>query len=81
MLSPSKTVNDGKWHHIIIDNQTRKKKRKFTIILDGRKDKPKRVPPNKISDKMYIGDIPKQMLHKVPKVGQLVTLLVLLCCK
>lgn len=67
MLQFSKKLDDGEWHRILIENKSKKRKRKLTITLDGTKEKPKKIPQNRVSGDVFIGGVPQTIHHKLPK--------------
>ncbi|KAI4466136.1 netrin/laminin-related [Holotrichia oblita] len=66
-LNISKRLDDGEWHKLLIENKSKKRKRKLTITIDGRKEKPKKVPPNRVFGDVFIGGIPQNVQQKLPK--------------
>lgn len=66
-LNFSERLDDGEWHTLMIESKSKKRKRKLTVTIDGRREKPKKIPQNKVSGDVFIGGIPNSVQHKLPK--------------
>ncbi|GJQ67201.1 hypothetical protein Trydic_g8109 [Trypoxylus dichotomus] len=73
-INASKRLDDGEWHRLVIESKAKRRKRKVAIIVDGRKEKPKKIPQNRVSGDVFIGGIPHNLQQKLPK--QLISKLV-----